>query len=432
MNIHLPAPPTLERTRSAATPARAVRFAALCLGLALLLAVKYYPLKPTLFVLSQYLWTVDVGDYRRAVVSSLAALAHGHDPARFLPVVDLVSLVEMGGLALALAWGAVRLAGRPVPRLGLLLLLCSGAVPHLLATRGSQDGFAALALIGLAAALESRRTFAAALLGALAVAVHEASVFYVASVCGLHVLLTGVDRRTGWREMLYRFADPDILPPLAGLAGAAVALAAVVGATRMAPEAVAEICRRNDWIATVGGIDVLRNVEPGTALQRWSETCGLQFRAFSGSPGFVLRSVGLGALFAPLTLVTLALALRARLSPILRLGIAAALLLPALLPFVATDVTRFWSYMNLTALYGLTLLVPHLGGFGRLSPRGLLVGVLALWAVVAVGIDQWPTGWPQPPSALPDGVALRFPTFRDALCAASQRGLCDRPVTVFR
>lgn len=414
------------------TGVRPMAFVAVCLVAMLVLVIKYYPLRPTTFVLGQYLWTVEVGNVRRTVVSTLAGLAWGHDPARFLPVVDLVSLVEMAGLAVALAWGALRLAGRPVARLALLLVLCSGAASHLLATRGSQDGFAVLVLVGFAAALHARHALAAALLGALAVAIHEASVVYILSICGLHLLLGDVGPRTGWREVAWRFADRDIRPTLAGAGAAAAMVVAVMAGTHLPAALVDEVCRANAWIASAGSLDSVRNVPSELRAQDWAESCGLQFKAFASTPGFVLRSVPIGALFAPVALVALALTLRARLTATLRLGIAASLLLPALLPFVATDVTRFWSYMNLTALYAVVLLEPHLQGFGRVSARALVGGVLALWALVSIGIDQWPTGWPQPPSALPEAVALRLPTFRDALCAASQRGVCGRPVTDFR
>ncbi|MGI3899543.1 MAG: hypothetical protein ACRYGP_30710 [Janthinobacterium lividum] len=396
-----------------------------------MLLIKYYPLRPTNFVLSQYLWTMELGNFRRSVLSTLAGLAWNHDPARFLPVVDLMSLIEMAGLALALAWGAVRLAGRPVPRLALLLVLCSGAASHLVATRGSQDGFAALALIGFAAALDRRLALAAALLGALAVSIHEASIAYVASLCGLHLLLTGVGTRESWRETARRIGYPQMRPVLAGGAAAIAILVGVMTGSHLSPGVVDEVCRTHAWIASVGSLDALRSLQSETPAQDWAGSCGLQFKAFDSTLGFFLRSVPVGALFAPVTLLAVLLAIRARLPGWQRFGIAASLLLPTLLPLIATDVTRFWSYTNLTALYGIVLLQPHLQGFGRVSVRGLFGGVLALWALVAIGVDQWPTGWPQPPSALPSAIAQRLPTFRDVLCSASQQGACARPMTNF-
>ncbi len=423
-----------------AVPARAAApagFAALCLALGALLAVKYLPLRPTPFVLSQYLWTPAVGDYRRAVLSSVAALAWSGDPVRFLPVVDAISALEIAGLALALAWAASRFAGRPALRLALLLALCSGASSHLIATRGSQDGFVALAVVGLAATLGSGRsrgtagwaTASAAVLGALAVAIHEGAVFYVASVCALNVLLADADADpgAGWRRTLARLAAPAARPALAGFAAAVAALAVTMLATHMAPDAIADICRRQAWIGTAGGTDVIHRPDALEGAEGWSEVCGLQFGRFSGSLPYVLRSVGVGALFAPVVMVALVLVARARLPLRLRAGAIAALMVPALLPFVATDTTRAWSYMNLTALYALALAFPHLRGFGRVSPRLLVGAVLALWVVVAVGIDQWPTGWPQMPRLLPDAAVMRMPTFREALCSAMRDGMCYRP-----
>ena len=407
-------------------------FVACCLGAAVLLIIKYYPLRPTRFVLSQYLWTVADGSYRRTVVSSLAALAHGFEPDRILPVVDLVSVIEVSGLSMMLVWAAVRLAPRRIPRLGLLLLLCSGAVPHLLATRGSQDGFAALALIGLALALGARRIVLSALFGALAVMIHEASIFYVISLCGLRLALADAEKTTRGQDVVARLATPYAFPEMAGFGAAVLTLIAVMGATHISPDIVAETCRRYVSIATAPGLEALRGADAGTPAQQWSAVCGLQFKMFASSPAFFVRSIPLGAMFAPVVLVTLVLALRARLTLALRLGIVASLLVPALLPLVATDITRFWSYMNLTSLYGLVLLEPHIRDFGRVKASAFLVGVLVLWVGVAAGIEQWPTGWPQQPTALPDSIAARIPTFRDAICAASRQGVCDKPVTSFR
>lgn len=407
-------------------------FAALCLALGVLLTVKYYPLQPTLYVLGQYAWTPDAGDFRRVVLSGLAKLAWGDDPARFLPVVDAISAIEVAGLAVALAWGAMRFAGRPALQTALLLVLCSGAAPHLLGTRGSQDGFAALALIGLAASIGSARALPAAALGALAVAIHEASVFYVASICGLHLLLSGAEPGEGWRRTLGRVAAPGARPALAALAAAVAALAAVVAATHVTPDTIATVCARHAWMGTVGTADVIRHTGFDAGPAEWGQVCGLQFRPFFGSPGFVVRSVGLGALFAPAVLATLALAMRSRLPPHLKAAAVAALMLPALLPFVVFDVTRVWSYMNLTALYALTLLLPHLRGSCRVSPRAVLGGILAVWAVAALGIDQWPTSWPLMPRLVPSAVATRVPTFRDAFCAASRGALCGGAATEAR
>lgn len=428
--MHLPHKPIrASRTTALWRPLSSpTGLAALCLALGVLLMVKYYPLRPTRFVLGQYVWTPEAGDFRRVVLSGLAQLAWAGDPDRFLPVVDAVSVLEIAGLAVALAWGATRVAGRPLLALALLLALCSGAPSHLIAARGSQDGFVALALIGLAVSLGAGRAVPAALLGALAVAVHEASIVYVASICGLHILLDGADAGEGWRRTLGRVADPDARPALATLAAAVATLAAIVASTHVTPDIVADVCRRHAWVGTVGGTDVIRTTDFDAGAEGWTGVCGLQFKPFSGSPLYVLRSVGVGALFAPVVLVTLALALRSRLPLHLRAGAVAALLLPALLPFVAFDITRFWSAMNLTALYALALLLPHLRGFGRVSPGGLIGAVLSVWAVVAVGIDQWPTGWAQVPRILPNAAVLQIPSFRQAFCAASQSGLCSAPL----
>lgn len=411
-------------------------FGAIFLSFCLL---KYYPLRVSMYVSSQYLWPYGDGNFRRGVLPTIAGLFHNFDPERILPVINFFSTVQLVLLSLTAAWAWQRLSRRRTLLVAAILALASGLVPHLLAARGSQDGFVLLLIVLFGILLTRRNLLMAGFVATLAVMVHEAALPYLISVMLLHAVLDKPQRSTATHDRLNAFTWGLILLTPSVLVAVFSTLL-----THVDQQTIETVCSRykaameftpyNDIITNMDKADI--------KYYNWGANCGLQFRHYQGSISFFLRSCFVGFLFAPVVLFFVATIWKvATLSSTRKTIAVGAVILPALLMLVAYDTSRFWSYMNATALYGVFLSqsspsvtsAPTQNSNNASDKLGLTSLVFtAVCVLLSITIYLGPTDWERQQAILPSSVAGKFPTLRRIICNVSQSGLCYRPIVDIR